>query len=115
MWRGKYPALVVSSEEERVACNLTHPLKDFVDCVLFRLDSCFTELRGVQTFRGKFKLKLTLFFGKEEDTKARIMEDTIRPSLRSITGDFEADTVMIAQIGLGAVEVRNDGHVVVCR
>ena len=57
MVRQQYVARLVSSEEERIACNLTHPLKDFVDCVLFRLDSCLAELLGVQTFGGQFNLQ----------------------------------------------------------
>ena len=54
----------------RIPSDVTHPLQDLVDCVLFALDSCFTELLGVQTFGGKLKLQLTIFSVKVKDPVA---------------------------------------------
>ena len=80
-----YPALLVSSEEERIACDVTHPLKDFVNRVLFRLHSCLTKLLGIQTFGSQLKLKLTILSFQVKDTITRVVENAVNPSLRSVT------------------------------
>lgn len=104
-----YPALLVSSEEERITCDVTHPLKDFVNRVLFRLHSCLAKLLSSKTFRCKLKLKLTLLSFQVKDTITRVMEDVVSPSLRSITGDMKENRLG-AQCGGGALEVRSGGH-----
>ena len=105
-----YPALLVSSEEERITCDVTHPLKDFVNRVLFRLHSCLAKLLSSKTFRCKLKLKLTLLSFQVKDTITRVMEDVINPSLRSITRDVKEHGITAGERGGGALEVRNGGH-----
>ena len=81
--------------------------------MLFRLDSCFTKLFGVQSFGGKLKLQLALFSFEVKDTITAVVKDSILPGGLSVTGDMEEDRLS-AQWRGGALEVRNSGHWCVC-
>ena len=109
MMRGLFSAQLVSCEEERITCDVTHPLKDFVNRVLFRLHSCFAKLLGIQTFGSQLKLKLTILSFQVKDTITRVVENAVNPGLRSITRDVKENRLS-TQCGSGALEVRNGGH-----
>ena len=59
--------------------------------MLFRLNSCLTELLGVQTFRGELKLKFAVLSLQVEDTITRIVEDSILPGVGSVARHVEED------------------------
>ena len=85
-------ALVISSEEEyAVPDDITNPLQDLIDCVLFALYRTLTELNGIQSTRCKLKLKLSLLFTKEEDSITAVVIDSVNPARLWITADFEAN------------------------
>ena len=61
---------IISRKEVAVTTNFTHPLKDFVDCVLFTLHSCFAKLLGVQTFRSQFQFQFAILSVQVENAIA---------------------------------------------